>query len=78
MPLAIAWARIVRTVVAADILRQVRLWSAATPVPPPAMAGETVAALIVEAVLAQTLRILLRLRSGNEGWQPLAIVGVGG
>ena len=78
MPLAIAWARIVRTVVAADILRQVRLWSAAAPMPPPAMAGKTVAALIVEAVLAQTLRILLRLRSGNEGWQPLAIVGVGG
>jgi len=78
LPLAIARARIVRTVVAADILWQVRLWSAATPVSPPAMAGETVAALIVEAVLAQTLRILLRLRSGNEGWQPLAIVGVGG
>ena len=78
MALAITRARIVRTVVAADILRQVRLWSAAAPMPPPAMAGETVAALIVEAVLAQTLRILLRLRSGNEGWQPLAIVGVGG
>jgi len=41
------------------------------------MAWETVAALIVEAVLAQTLRILLRLRSGNEGRQPLDIVGVG-
>jgi hypothetical protein len=64
---------IVRAVVAAEFLLaalDIRARAAAAAMPPPPMARETVAALIVVAVRA-ALKVLRRLRSGDERRQPV-------
>ena len=83
MSLAIFWPRIVRSVVAAQLLlrlRRIRPRAApAAAMPTPPVAREAVAAtLIVESVLTKSLRTLLRLAARDEGRQPFAIADIAG